>query len=190
MVLTPPEQALQNKQGAQREMQYIFKHVFEQNASQREVFGAVAQPLVENLIRGRNSLLFTYGVTGSGKTYTMTGDTRHRGIMPRCLDTLFRTISYYQAKKYVFKPDRLNGFEILSEADALLERQAEMNQRFAGNRGIRRKDSDPEIASQASCEAAPLQGLDEDNMYAVFITYIEVYNNSVYDLLEEGSIQK
>uniref|UniRef100_A0A1A9Z346 Kinesin motor domain-containing protein n=1 Tax=Glossina pallidipes TaxID=7398 RepID=A0A1A9Z346_GLOPL len=49
---------------------------------------------------GLNSLLFTYGVTGSGKTYTMTGDTRHRGIMSRCLDVLFRTISDYQAKKY------------------------------------------------------------------------------------------
>ena len=28
--------------------------------------------------------------------------------------------------------------------------------------------------------------VDEDNAYAVFITYIEVYNNSVYDLLEEN----
>ncbi|XP_065361092.1 kinesin-like protein KIF23 [Calliphora vicina] len=190
IVLTSPEQALGSKQGASKETQYIFKHVFEANATQQDVFAGVAQPLVENLIRGRNSLLFTYGVTGSGKTYTMTGDTRHRGIMPRCLDVLFRTISDYQTKKYIFKPDRLNGFEILSETDALLERQQEMNQRFAGRGVLRRKDSDPEIASQASCDMAPLQGIEEDNMYAVFITYVEVYNNSVYDLLEEGGIQK
>ncbi|XP_039966326.1 kinesin-like protein KIF23 [Bactrocera neohumeralis] len=192
VILTPPDQALQHKQGAHREMQYIFKHVFEPHVSQGDVFNAVAQPLVENLIRGRNSLLFTYGVTGSGKTYTMTGDSRHRGVMPRCLDALFKTISDYQAKKYIFKPDKLNGFEILSEADALLERQAEMNRRFAaGERNaLRRKDSDPEIASQASCEAAPLHGLEEDNMFAVFVTYIEIYNNSVYDLLEEDAPQK
>ncbi|XP_011296256.1 kinesin-like protein KIF23 [Musca domestica] len=191
IVLTPPEQALGNKHCVLKETQCIFKHVFEARATQQEVFTKVAQPLVENLIRGRNSLLFTYGVTGSGKTFTMTGDIRHRGIMPRCLDVLFRTISDYQTKKYVFKPDRLNGFEILSEADALLERQQEMNQRFAGGRGpLKRKDSDPELASQASCEMPPLQGIDEDNMYAVFITYVEVYNNSVYDLLEDGGIQK
>lgn len=191
VILTTPEQAIQYKSGAQKETQYIFKHVFEPTSTQRDIYGAVAEPLVENLIRGRNSLLFTYGVTGSGKTFTMTGDARHRGIMPRCLDSLFRTISDYQAKKYIFKPDRLNGFEILSEADALLERQAEMNQRFVGGRGgLRRKDSDPEIASQASCDVPPLQGIDEDNMFAVFVTYIEVYNNSVYDLLEEGGIQK
>ena len=191
IVLTTPEQALAGKIGVSKETQYIFKHVFESNATQQDVFAGVAQPLVENLIRGRNSLLFTYGVTGSGKTYTMTGDIRHRGIMPRCLDVLFRTISDYQTKKYIFKPDRLNGFEILSEADALLERQHEMNQRFAGRGGaLRRKDSDPEIASQASSDMAPLHGIDEDNMYAVFITYVEVYNNNVYDLLEEGGIQK
>lgn len=192
IVLTPPEQALGNKHGVLKETQCIFKHVFESQATQQEVFTRVAQPLVENLIRGRNSLLFTYGVTGSGKTFTMTGDVRHRGIMPRCLDVLFRTISDYQTKKYIFKPDRLNGFEVLSETDALLERQQEMNQRFAGGRGggLKRKDSDPELASQASCEMAPLQGIEEDNMYAVFVTYIEVYNNSVYDLLEDGGIQK
>lgn len=190
IVLTSPEQTLGSKQGCSKETQYIFKHVFEYAATQQDVFAGVAQPLVENLIRGRNSLLFTYGVTGSGKTYTMTGDIRHRGIMPRCLDVLFRTISDYQTKKYIFKPDRLNGFEISSETDALLERQQEMNQRFAGRGVLRRKDSDPEIASQASCDMAPLQGIEEDNMYAVFITYVEVYNNSVYDLLEEGGIQK
>lgn len=33
--------------------------------------------------------------------------------------------------------------------------------------------------------------VDEDNAYAVFVTYIEIYNNSVYDLLEdtEGKVK-
>ncbi|XP_017059727.1 kinesin-like protein KIF23 [Drosophila ficusphila] len=195
IALNPQDQLLQHHKphnGAQREIQYIFKHVFQPDATQQDVYASVAQPLVENLLKGRNSLLFTYGVTGSGKTYTMTGNLRHRGIMPRCLDVLFRTISDYQAKKFVFKPDKLNGFEILSEEDALLERQHEMNQRFAGagRFAFRHKDSDPEIASQASVEPTPLLGLDEDNMYSVFVTYIEIYNNSVYDLLEDSGIQK
>ncbi len=30
-------------------------------------------PLVEDLLLGKNGLLFTYGVTGSGKTHTMQG---------------------------------------------------------------------------------------------------------------------
>ena len=28
-------------------------------------------------------------------------------------------------------------------------------------------------------------GVDEDNSYSVFISYVEIYNNFVYDLLEE-----
>ena len=104
--------------------------------------------------------------------------------MPRCLDILFKTISDYQAKKFVFKPDKLNGFEVSSEADAMLERQTEMNNRMTK---LERKDTDTDIASRASTDVTTLSGLDEDNSYAVFITYVEIYNNSVYDLLEPTS---
>ena len=49
-------------------------------------------------------LLFTYGITSSGKTYTMTGALDDQGIMPRCLDVLFNSIGGLQAKKYVRFP--------------------------------------------------------------------------------------
>uniref|UniRef100_A0A182PA07 Kinesin motor domain-containing protein n=1 Tax=Anopheles epiroticus TaxID=199890 RepID=A0A182PA07_9DIPT len=188
VVLTPPEIAINYKAGNLKETQYIFKRVFDDTIRQHEVYVSVAQPLVEGLIRGRNGLLFTYGVTGSGKTYTMTGDLQHRGIMPRCLDALFRTIADYQAKKYTFKSDRLNGFDILTEAEVLLERQAELNAKLT--KTLRKKDLDQEVASQASVEPSEISGIEEDNIYAVFINYVEVYNNSVYDLLEESTVQK
>lgn len=201
VALTPPESAINFKSSALKETQYGFKHVFDAASTQRACYQVVAQPLVENLLRGKNGLLFTYGVTGSGKTYTMTGNAQDQGIMPRCLDVLFKTIADYQTKKYVFKPDRLNGFEILCEADAMLERQADMLARFTRQTGAaaaaatgaqtpHRKYSDgSEVASRASCDASTVDGLDEDNMFAVFISYVEVYNNSVYDLLEEGGAQ-
>ena len=31
--------------------------------------------------------------------------------------------------------------------------------------------------------------MDQDNAYAVFVTYVEIYNNSVYDLLEDDDIR-
>lgn len=181
VALIPPESAINYKIMSNKETQYVFKHVFDVDSTQHESFTTVAQPLVEGLIKGRNGLLFSYGVTGSGKTYTMTGNKQDRGIMPRCLDVLFKTISDYQAKKFVFKPDRLNGFDIMSEADAMLERQAEIHARLTK---LERKDTDIEIASRASTDVTTLSGLDEDNSFAIFITYVEIYNNSVYDLLE------
>ena len=29
-------------------------------------------------------------------------------------------------------------------------------------------------------------GVDEDSNYAIFISYVEIYNNFIYDLLEES----
>ena len=52
-------------------------------------------------MKGKNGLLFTYGITNSGKTYTMTGEPDNAGILPRCLDILFNSISDVQAPRYV-----------------------------------------------------------------------------------------
>lgn len=46
-------------------------------------------------------LLFTYGVTGSGKTFTMTGSPGEGGLLPRSLDMLFNSIGPLQAKRFV-----------------------------------------------------------------------------------------
>lgn len=73
IALIPPESAINYKITNNKETQYVYKHVFDVNSNQHECYSAVAQPLVESLIRGKNGLLFSYGVTGSGKTYTMTG---------------------------------------------------------------------------------------------------------------------
>ena len=54
-------------------------------------------------------LIFTYGITSSGKTYTMTGMPHDQGILPRCLDVLFNSISGVQSKKYVSSLQPLLG---------------------------------------------------------------------------------
>lgn len=35
-------------------------------------------------------------------------------------------------------------------------------------------------------EAFKTEGVDEDSSYSVFVSYIEIYNNYIYDLLEEN----
>ena len=42
-----------------KELQHTFQHVFDDRATQKEVFDHVALPLVSNLINGKNGLLFT-----------------------------------------------------------------------------------------------------------------------------------
>ncbi|XP_016916709.1 kinesin-like protein KIF23 isoform X1 [Apis cerana] len=195
VVITPPESATNFRNSSNKEIQTTFSHVFTPDATQKDVFNIVALPLVENVIRGRNSLLFTYGVTGSGKTYTMTGESQDAGIMPRCLDVIFNSIANYQTKKFIFKPDKLNGFDIQNEADAMLDRQNElhaglMSQRNGKSGKLRKVESDGDSNPIIhDIEESETIQVDQDNVYAVFVTYVEIYNNSVYDLLEDEDIR-
>ncbi|XP_067245398.1 kinesin-like protein KIF23 isoform X2 [Chanodichthys erythropterus] len=183
--LHAPDGLKANRNGEYKETQYSFKKVFGIKTSQRELFEDVAKPLVEDLIHCKNGLLFTYGVTGSGKTHTMTGSPGQGGLLPRSLDMIFNSIGPYQAKRYVFKPDDKNGMEVQNQVDALLDRQKRDSQTTVPKTPTTRR-IDPEFADMISPEeACKADGVDEDSSYSVFVSYIEIYNNYIYDLLEE-----
>ncbi|KAL1256838.1 hypothetical protein QQF64_012383 [Cirrhinus molitorella] len=183
--LHAPDGLKANRNGEFKETQYSFKKVFGIKTTQRELFEDVAKPLVEDLIHCKNGLLFTYGVTGSGKTHTMTGSPGQGGLLPRSLDMIFNSIGPYQAKRYVFKPDDKNGMEVQNQVDALLDRQKRDSQTTVPKTPTTRR-IDPEFADMISPEeACKADGVDEDSSYSVFVSYIEIYNNYIYDLLEE-----
>ncbi|XP_071392382.1 kinesin-like protein KIF23 isoform X1 [Centroberyx affinis] len=184
--LHAPDGLKANRNGEFRETQYSFKKVFGNATSQMELFEDVAKSLVDDLIHGRNGLLFTYGVTGSGKTFTMTGSPGQGGLLPRSLDMIFNSIGPYQARRYVFKTDDKNGMETQNEVDALLERQRRENQPSVPKTPSSKQKLDPEFADMIKPEeACKADGVDEDSSYSVFVSYIEIYNNYIYDLLEE-----
>ncbi|XP_073319824.1 kinesin-like protein KIF23 isoform X2 [Pagrus major] len=185
--LHAPDGLKANRNGEYKETQYTFKKVFGINTTQMELFEDVARPLVEDLIHCKNGLLFTYGVTGSGKTFTMTGSPGEGGLLPRSLDMLFNSIGPFQAKRFVFKPDDKNGMEIQGQVDALLERQKRDSQPLVPKTPSSRQKTDPEFADMISSEeACKSETVDEDCCYSVFVSYIEVYNNYIYDLLEDA----
>ncbi|KAM7155486.1 kinesin-like protein KIF23 isoform 5-T5 [Molossus nigricans] len=183
--LHTPEGYRFNRNGDYKETQYSFKQVFGTHTTQKELFDVVANPLVDDLIRGKNGLLFTYGVTGSGKTHTMTGSPGEGGLLPRCLDMIFNSIGSFQAKRYVFKSNDRNSMDIQCEVDALLERQkreAIPNPKTPSSK----RQIDPEFADMINVqEFCKAEEVDEDSVYGVFVSYIEIYNNYIYDLLEE-----
>ena len=57
---------------------FTFDHVFDQNATQDEVFGGIGTDLLSSAFEGYNACLFAYGQTGSGKSYTMLGSMEQR----------------------------------------------------------------------------------------------------------------
>ncbi|KAL5096549.1 hypothetical protein RYX36_000876 [Vicia faba] len=70
---------------------FSFDRVFNQEASQEDVFTEISQ-LVQSALDGYKVCIFAYGQTGSGKTYTMVGRPglpELKGLIPRSLEQIF-----------------------------------------------------------------------------------------------------
>uniref|UniRef100_H3AQV5 Kinesin-like protein n=1 Tax=Latimeria chalumnae TaxID=7897 RepID=H3AQV5_LATCH len=65
------------------------------NATQEAVHDTISRKIISRAMEGYNGTIMCYGQTGAGKTFTMTGATesyKHRGIIPRALQQVFREI--------------------------------------------------------------------------------------------------
>lgn len=101
--------------------EFKFNGVFDQNATQDEVFDGIARQVVMNTMEGYNGTIFAYGQTGSGKTFTITGGPdkyEHRGLIPRSLDLLYKEIEARTDKQFVVRISYLEiyngeGYDLL-----------------------------------------------------------------------------
>jgi kinesin family protein 11 len=83
---------------------YQFDRVFGPKSHQLDVYRAVVEPLIEQVMIGYNCTVFAYGQTGTGKTFTMEGGEMQNeagirwdsdptiGIIPRALAQIFDTL--------------------------------------------------------------------------------------------------
>ncbi|VVT55164.1 uncharacterized protein SAPINGB_P004459 [Magnusiomyces paraingens] len=78
---------------------YKVDQVFGPEADQTIVYNEVVAPMVTEVLRGATCTVFAYGQTGTGKTYTMTGDetlsptggiSHEAGVLPRFCRDLFK----------------------------------------------------------------------------------------------------
>ena len=53
---------------------YTFSKIIDPSVKQKEFFEDTTLQTVQDFVNGQNCLVFTYGVTNSGKTYTIQGD--------------------------------------------------------------------------------------------------------------------
>ncbi|KIJ68715.1 hypothetical protein HYDPIDRAFT_106954 [Hydnomerulius pinastri MD-312] len=162
---------------------YKFSHIFLPLTQQPDFFAKTTLPLVRDLLDGQNGLLFAYGVTNSGKTYTIQGGNQpgSGGILPRTLDVLFNSVEGLHSDGR-YRPVRLYGVEEADPSDctpppmdidvpsepALAEVLAE-HMADTSNSDV---DTDPTVVK-----------LDRNYEYSIWLSYVEVYNEKVYDLL-------
>ncbi|PIO74730.1 kinesin motor domain protein [Teladorsagia circumcincta] len=78
---------------------FYFDAVFPPDCDQMRVYNVAARPIVENVLKGYNGTIFAYGQTGTGKTFTMTGDLDRpelQGIIPNSFAHIFDHIAKCQ----------------------------------------------------------------------------------------------
>ncbi|GKZ29263.1 hypothetical protein AbraIFM66950_004069 [Aspergillus brasiliensis] len=90
ITLQPPSDS--RKRAVER---FGFTKVFEESASQLDVFhGTELESLVKGvLVEGRDGLIATLGVTGSGKSHTILGSKSQRGVTQMSLDLIFNSLA-------------------------------------------------------------------------------------------------
>ncbi|KAL8642331.1 MAG: hypothetical protein Q9228_000953 [Teloschistes exilis] len=74
---------------------FAFTKVFQEEAAQLDIFkGTGVIPLVEGVLgEGRDGLLATLGVTGSGKSHTILGSKSQRGLTQLSLELVYRSLN-------------------------------------------------------------------------------------------------
>lgn len=97
------------------EQQYIFEHVFACTSEQQEVFARCPLLMIKSLLGphgGQDALLFAYGATSSGKSFTIGGLPHQPGIIPRSIDYLFDVLGAYLNSDYLIVPDLDNFYTV------------------------------------------------------------------------------
>eukprot|EP00048_Salpingoeca_helianthica_P021540 m.12920 g.12920 ORF g.12920 m.12920 type:complete len:1076 (-) comp6094_c0_seq1:240-3467(-) len=180
---------------------YTFSRIFEKETKQPAFFAKTALPMVQELLDGYNSLLFTYGVTNSGKTFTVLGAPENEGILPRSLDVIFNSIKTQMYSRTNLRPRGFSEVTRLTAAEeseqarikeecmlASKEEEVPHVSRAASETSLLEMDSFDEVKFEAlgsarACEATSLPVAPRVK-YAVFVSYAEIYNENIFDLLE------
>jgi len=128
------EVTVKEKQMSSITKTFQFDKVFGIQSKQLDVYRAVVEPLIGQVMQGYNCTVFAYGQTGTGKTFTMEGgDGRDdpgmtwendptSGIIPRALAQLFDELRVQQEAEFSVRVSFLELyneeiFDLLSAAD-------------------------------------------------------------------------
>ncbi|XP_037133996.1 kinesin-like protein KIF20B isoform X2 [Syngnathus acus] len=201
VVLKAPRSGQSNRQAdkvpPQTAQRFTFTQVFGPDASQRKVFEGSVRGLVRDVLHGENCLLFTYGVTNAGKTFTFLGPEHDGGLLPRCLWLLFNSVEGRLHAGCHLKPHRCRDFSRLSPK----QQKAESTAKLSLLRTVRENDkstssgrstfleasslsSDCSVASVSESDRLPLD-VPPRLHFSVWVSFCEIYKDNIHDLLEQ-----
>ncbi|ODV91692.1 hypothetical protein CANCADRAFT_30040 [Tortispora caseinolytica NRRL Y-17796] len=84
-----------------REYKFVFDRLFDETATQDDVYQNTTRPLLDSVLDGYNATVFAYGATGCGKTHTISGTPDDPGVIFLTMKELFNRIEEQSADKVV-----------------------------------------------------------------------------------------
>nr|XP_057916897.1 kinesin-like protein KIF20A [Doryrhamphus excisus] len=173
---------------------FSFSQIYGPATTQAELYMHTVNSQLSDFLDGENALIFSYGVTNAGKTFTIQGTSREPGILPRALDATFQYIAGRQYEGMDVKPYLRNDAQCLDPDQVKQERNTkaaifasfkEECDPFRGSRGSESlscyvphrslSDNHTEFASTAT---------ESSCQFALWVAFFEIYNECVYDLLQ------
>jgi len=122
-------------------------------------FFEYVQDSLDQAINGNNSTIFTYGQTGSGKTYTMFGlDWTKKEKYEGFSISTIKNSNNQKEDVFYYNDIMINPF---SEENEIIPKTINHVITEIENRNI------------------------DTNIYSIYISYIQIYNERIYDLLHE-----
>uniref|UniRef100_UPI0037E88CD4 kinesin-like protein KIF20A n=1 Tax=Semicossyphus pulcher TaxID=241346 RepID=UPI0037E88CD4 len=188
---------------------FSFSKIFGPETTQQQFYECSMKKMVKDVLQGENRLLYTYGVTNSGKTYTIQGSGREAGLLPRALSSLFRKLQgrLYGAmdlKPIMFQDvRRLESGEVRVEEirrNSLLKEDENQTSRRGGtttiwdsgvgglsstcNFGTQLEDTDSVCLEPDSLSHSGGDDLEAGVQFSIWVSFYEIYNEFLYDLLD------
>ncbi|XP_049729690.1 kinesin-like protein KIF20A isoform X2 [Elephas maximus indicus] len=229
LVLQAPKDSFalkSNERGiGQATHRFTFSQIFGPEVGQASFFNLTMKEMVKDVLRGQNRLIYTYGVTNSGKTHTIQGTIKDGGILPRSLALIFSSLqgqlhltpdlkpllsneviwldSKQIRQEEMKKLALLNGGLQEEELSTSLKRSVYIESRMGTSTsfdsGIAGLSSTSQLTSSsqldetshrwAQPDTAPVS-VPADIRFSIWISFFEIYNELIYDLLEPPSQQR
>lgn len=176
---------------------FSFTQILGPDTNQATLFEETVRGQMSDFLNGNNALIFSYGVTNAGKTYTIQGSPRDPGILPRVLDFTFQHIRGDQYEAMDIKPHLRNDAVFLSAEKVKQERSIkaavfasckEDGERTGSNEESRSRSSSCSSFNGNVVADSPLKG--DGGQFALWVAFFEIYNECVYDLLQPSLCSK
>ena len=91
---------------------YYYDNVFATHDKNQKVYDASAKRLVRRVMEGYHGTVFAYGMTGTGKTFSMQGTATQPGVIPQAITDIFAYIRETPTREFLL---RVSYLEIYNE---------------------------------------------------------------------------